>query len=45
VQAVEYSGERELKKPITGIDGCCACAANGQAAAVLSAAINLRRSI
>jgi hypothetical protein len=31
--------------PITGIAGCCACAASGQAAAPLSVAKNFRRSM
>ena len=39
-----WSGDTELKKPITGIDRCCACAARGQATpAPASKPRNLRR--
>jgi hypothetical protein len=39
------SGPILLRKPITGIDGCCARAENGQAVALASVAMNWRRFI
>jgi hypothetical protein len=39
----ESSADRELKKPITGIAGCCARAASGQAAALATSVMSSRR--
>jgi hypothetical protein len=37
--------QRNFENPITGITGCCACAASGHAAAPPSVAKNFRRSM
>jgi len=45
-QANEFAPSHgHLPNPITGIAGCCACAASGHAAAPSSVAKNFRRSM